>query len=288
MNPLLNWAIQNGANPQAANNVDVTDESKIAAFEELYKKVCVSDVDRMREILKAYPKTTTKDSKISCLEALQYFVEDIDNAKSFVKIGGFPAILEALKSPDNDFVYWAAWIIASASQNNPEVQKSMFESNALDSLVKMLDEGTSSKVRAKIIYAISGIIKNYPEALSAFEALNGVSSLTGLLQIASTTELRKILHLLNRLCIQSDSIKNAMLKSNFFMTFDGIIQKEDDLDVQEKVADLLKTLVFYPASADVVTQSGVKSRVDACVDTIPKTEDNEQLIDILKQVQTKL
>ena len=85
-------------------------------------------------------------------EMLQEQVEDIDNARDFNTIGGFPAVLRALaEDPAPRLQAAAAWVAGTAVQNNRELQLVLVEQGALPTLLRLVGAHAVSEVRAEAL-----------------------------------------------------------------------------------------------------------------------------------------
>ena len=111
---------------------------------------------------------------------LQEQVEDIDNARDFHTIGGFPAVLRALAEDGAPRLQAAAaWVAGTAVQNNRELQLVLVEQGALPTLLRLVGAHAVPEVRAKALYAASGLLRACPEAQAQFIAHDGLQALLG-------------------------------------------------------------------------------------------------------------
>ena len=67
----------------------------------------------------------------------------------------------------------AAFVIGSAAQSNPAVQAAAAESGLLHSLCQAYPGEAEAGVRKKLLFALSGILRNFPAAQKKFLQLGG-------------------------------------------------------------------------------------------------------------------
>ena len=108
------------------------------------------------------------------LEDLQERVEQIDNARTFVKIGGLQPILDVLREGDDGAgLRWrAATVLASIFQNNPPTQDAGLACGAMAQLGGLVrrSSGQSDKVRLKAFNALSCLVRAHDACEEAFLA----------------------------------------------------------------------------------------------------------------------
>lgn len=91
----------------------------------------------------------------SALEKIADYVDSMDIANDFYKIGGFSIFGPCLNSPHSSIRWRAADIIAELSQNNPFCQDKVLETNLFSTLLNMVDSDPSEAARIKALYAVS-------------------------------------------------------------------------------------------------------------------------------------
>eukprot|EP00964_Phaeocystis_antarctica_P006801 scaffold3677_cov58-Phaeocystis_antarctica.AAC.4 len=154
-------------------------------------------------------ETMDLEGRVLAFEMLQEQVEDIDNARDFYKIGGFPAVMRALaedgiaEDGSARLQAAAAWVAGTAVQNNRELQLVLVELGALPTLLRLVGAHAVPEVRAKALYAASGLLRACPEAQAQFTAHDGLQALLGALTDPSPTLVRKALVLLTDLLLES-------------------------------------------------------------------------------------
>lgn len=165
-----------------------------------------SDFDRMSRLVKVLNDSeddskTIKDSEVAfSLEELQYLIEDIDNANDFCKIeNGLTLVLRKLQHPSFEVRKWAAHVVSTLVQNNPRSQKYAFEQKAFQVLIPLLQSEQHPEVQSKLITAVSGLVRHFPQAESAFVEGGG-------------------LKLLAKFLLDSENQSNRTMKALFLLT----------------------------------------------------------------------
>lgn len=187
----------------AAVSRPVTPMSKERRVEldELARVMMPSMVEEMKKLIAIVEdETSDVELKLEALEALQEHVEDIDNARDFNTIGGFASVLRTLVDDSEPRLQTAAaWIVGTAVQNNRELQLALVGHGVMTPLLKLLEAHASADVRAKALFAISGMLRGCPEAQAAFTERDGFATLLGALADGSPRLVRKALVLLTDL-----------------------------------------------------------------------------------------
>ena len=117
------------------------------------------------------------------LEDLQERVEHIDNARTFVKIGGVQPILDVLREGEQPLRWRAAAVLASLFQNNPPTQDAGLQHGAIGQLAAIVRRSPaataggaaaaaaqSDKTRLKAFNALSCLVRAHEPCEQAFLA----------------------------------------------------------------------------------------------------------------------
>lgn len=91
----------------------------------------------------------------STLEKMADFVDNIDVANDFYKIGGFSVFQPCLNSSHSNIRWRIADIIAELAQNNPFCQDKLLETGVFPILLAIIDTDPSEQARIKALYAVS-------------------------------------------------------------------------------------------------------------------------------------
>jgi len=241
--------------PEPRVSVEMSAEAFAARRKELStvaEAMFANQVDLMRDAMHAaLNRSLAADVREEALFALQELVEDLDNARDFMTIGGFKQVMELLGSDTPELVAATAWVVGTAVQNQRELQLHMLELELMAPLLQLLHDHSAIDVRAKVLYAVSGLLRNCPEAQLDFRRRQGVSVLVMTLARDSSPRLmRKALVLLTDLLSESaekeghfgevrEALEHAPRLCEAVLS--GL--RIADLDTQEKAVEALQAMV---------------------------------------------
>lgn len=205
---------------------------------------------------------------------LQDLVEDLDTARDFKSIGGFPQVVGLLSSDSAPLQAAAAYVLGSAVKNQHELQLQLLaEPGALSALLVLLRSHVDEEVRAKALYALSATLQHCPEAQAAFTATDGVEALLEALSDGSQPRLvRKALALVADLLreqlpatddfeaspLQVEGLPLRGLWGNASALCNAVVnslQRAQDVDAQEKAVLALEQLMRARLLAGVALAS---------------------------------
>ncbi|KAL9151925.1 hypothetical protein ABFS82_11G084100 [Erythranthe guttata] len=197
------------------------------------------------------------------LQELLVLVEPIENANDLHKLGGLTAVIKELNNPNPEIRIISAWILGKASQNNPFVQNQvllLYQILELGVLAKLMEMAHSDFVEeaTKSLYAISALIRNYPEGQDLFYMEAGDLMLQKILSNSSIDIRlhRKCVFLLSDLVeFQLDGTSNRELpflrNQHLLKSVIGLLLSPD-LDLQEKALYAVKNLLMLRSSDALV------------------------------------
>ncbi|RWS03052.1 nucleotide exchange factor SIL1-like protein [Dinothrombium tinctorium] len=170
-----------------------------------------TETEVVNELMQNYLKANN-EQKISILQDIEYHIHHIDVAIDFIKLNGLKLILPDLNNSDSSVRAMVALTLGSAMQNNVKVQIAVLESNAMDSLLRVLSLDPSKQVKSRALFAVSSLIRQFPYAQKHFIKKGGVSVLASLFKennlIANRLKV-KVLSLLYDLLTEQESIENS-------------------------------------------------------------------------------
>ncbi|KAH9476827.1 Hsp70 nucleotide exchange factor FES1 [Psilocybe cubensis] len=150
----------------------------------------------------------SEDERINALDHMEMLIEHIDNANDLEKLKLWEPLQSLLtsNSSTSEIRTQALWVIGTALQNNPSAQEDYMLYNPLPILLSFLDPSPSSSpgIRAKAIYALSGLLKHNSPAVQALGP-SGWTKLRESLQDPSITVRRKVVFLLSSLLLPNGS-----------------------------------------------------------------------------------
>ncbi|KJE93728.1 hypothetical protein CAOG_04478 [Capsaspora owczarzaki ATCC 30864] len=229
------------------------------------------DVTRMKEArdMLLNPDATKENLEIA-LDDLLFLVESIDNACDLHTINALVPVANLLQSEHPTLRSGAAWVIATAAQNTPKVQKQMLETKVLDRLTQLLKEESQMEIRAKALTAVSAILGHNPAGVERFDELNGFSLL---LEVASNNAddafLRKLTFILRQLCTQETAaLVASRLVQLMAPAFFANLLSRPNVDLREKILDLLSALLEVPELHSRVISQLVPFQLEATMKTL--------------------
>ncbi|KAJ1565608.1 hsp70 nucleotide exchange factor fes1 [Nowakowskiella sp. JEL0078] len=154
-------------------NENSTDEDKYIAFEGLQE--VISFVKDLVEI--ADNANGVYDFILIFNLVNEFSTEDLKPLKMWAKL-----IKIFRSSPNPKLRFCAAWVIGSAVYNNPKSQLDYLSFDGLKiSFLQLIEEKDNVEIQAKVLFAISGIIRHNVEAFKKFIEFGGFTLLTKLI-----------------------------------------------------------------------------------------------------------
>ncbi|KAK0393597.1 hypothetical protein QR680_000300 [Steinernema hermaphroditum] len=134
---------------------------------------------------------------------------DRDIASAFCARGGINIIDEILTKTKKDGARkWAAQLLATIAQNNPEVQDQIIEKPILEQLIKFVNnESGCPLARKACVGAISAIVRNNQKCFEKFIELDGFIKLAS---VALKADRHNQEALLNRICVALTNIARSL------------------------------------------------------------------------------
>lgn len=203
---------------------------------------------------------TTVDEKVNALNDILNYVDDIDTANDFCKIGGLFVLLPCLESPHTEIRNRAASVIASLSQNNIYCQQQLVEVEIIPKLMNLLSE---EETLGAGLRAISCVIRGYEPALKIFIDIGGLECLLGCLQRCNDEKLiTRAAFLLNSLCIDFPNICDELVKLKAIEMIIPLIQPQSDFNqALENLLSLLCSLIERTDSNDLYDLNDVNFEI---------------------------
>jgi len=241
---LLKFALQGTKNEDPTTMTPMSEERK-QWLEEALKGMSVNIVDELTSALRTLNperlQNLEEDPKAmeEALEIITDYVDSIDTANDFHKIGGFFVLIPCLNSPHPSIRWRCGELIATISQNNPYCQTHLLSEGVLPVLLKIVENDVDNQSRIKALYAVSCLIRENAQAQTAFINCDGFSSLLRALQ-TSVEKLRvKAAFLLTCLCNENPAFKDTLCKMGFVEQFVALLQREHDSTHEHLLSALL-------------------------------------------------
>ncbi|KAL0868029.1 hypothetical protein ABMA27_008681 [Loxostege sticticalis] len=249
---LLRFAMEATKAEDAPGNSDFgpMDEERRKFLEEALKSLTVD----VAEVLQNSIKVLTDQEKIKNIKQgdtlpadvvtsfsnLMEFIDDIDVANDFYKMGGF-AIFPICYSCENEEVRAnASWVLAELCQNNPFCQARSLECGLLNVLLSLAqtEQGTAL---AKCLYAISCSCREFEPACRALVAAGGCATLAQQLAASDLQARTKAAFFIRHLCQHRNDAKEQFISQNLVQTVTQQIKSGRD-DTTEHLLSILLLL----------------------------------------------
>ncbi|KAI8806498.1 armadillo-type protein [Cladochytrium replicatum] len=181
---LLQWSVMHSQNTQHQQQKQQQIDSKWVDVI-LGKK----DAVKMKESVAIVEDVSrTLEDRVAAFDELEMLIESGDNARDLRPLDLWTPVLSLLASgaAHPRLRFYAAWVVGTAVQNDEKVQNDFLDIGGLEVLIPALASESDIQVLAKLIYALSSLIRNNPRALSAISSNNGFASLRALLSTQPT------------------------------------------------------------------------------------------------------
>lgn len=187
----------------------------------------VENLQRAAEVIGS--ESHTEEMKVNAMETILNYIDDIDTAIDFCKIGGLFVLIPCLSSEHSKIRNMSALIIAELTQNNPYCQKQLLDLDVLPKLMNLLnEEGTA----VNGLRAISCLVRNYEPCLQAFTSIGGLECLLGCLQQSQQEKVTtKTAFFLRNLCSDFPDIKEELIRLKVIELLIPLIHQRNDYNV---------------------------------------------------------
>mmetsp|Transcript_60015 Transcript_60015/g.140256 ORF Transcript_60015/g.140256 Transcript_60015/m.140256 type:complete len:370 (+) Transcript_60015:61-1170(+) len=191
MSELLHWAIEH-SDPEVMKNLTERYKEQNLTIQDVYGQEVIdaffkNEGDVMSEqiaVIQDFRNSSVPESHLrAAMEELEELLHQIDHAGNLRRMGGMQPLLDLALGDEREEETrtLALWALGVAVQNNAPAQKDLHELGGLQSLAAQLQlcrgaeaEGPSPPYCAKLLFALSGLLKNAPYLQLAADGL-GVS-----------------------------------------------------------------------------------------------------------------
>ncbi|TRM69061.1 nucleotide exchange factor Fes1-domain-containing protein [Schizophyllum amplum] len=172
------------------------------------------DSELMKEDVQvATDASRSDDERVDALDHLEMLIELIDNANNLEKLNLWAPLHSLLTAADtpSPVVLQTLWVVGTALQNNPSAQDSYSKLDPLPALLGYLSPAapnSSAKLRSKVIYTLSGLIKHNAPVVRALGDDEGAgwAALRDALNDPDRAVRRKTIFLLNALLVPQGDV----------------------------------------------------------------------------------
>lgn len=167
-----------------------------------------SDVQIMTKLFNQFKESKAEDDQADIIENLEYYVHQYDNALDFIFLEGFNLIIiPSLNSTNANLRKQACFLMGGAAQSNPQFQIAALEAGFVDFFLRLTSLDPEPEVSTKAFFALSSLLRNFPEAQNTFLRQGGLGVLTKIFEQENKSYERlkiKILTLIHDLLVERD------------------------------------------------------------------------------------
>jgi len=299
---LLKFCIEATKDEDAPNDPNATleamDPTRRQWLEQALSSMSVDVIKELTEGIKILNGAKNPHASQEDIEKIEYafecisdWVDQIDMANNFHKIGGFESLKTCLKSNHASIRSASANAIAELSQNNPYCQENFVKEDFLALLLDMVTNDKDCQVKA--MYAISCIIRECPLAQEKFLSsdYNGPSVIMNATMSSGAHEkLRvKASFFISSLCQENQDAKKAFIEMGVGRQILTQMQISDEhSQSHEHMARAL--LIFLQdndqVKKELVNSSELKLRdfLQSRINLIQGREEFEEELEYLKEI----
>ncbi|KAI5642574.1 hypothetical protein NE865_05341 [Phthorimaea operculella] len=197
----------------------------------------LTDQEKMRSIQLGQPLPEDVDT---AFKNLLEFIDDIDVANDFYKMGGFAIFPIAYGSENDELRARASNVLAELCQNNPYCQQRVLECGILNVLLNLVQSERGSAL-IKCLYAISCATREYKPAVEELIAQGGCETLAQIMSAPELAARTKVTFLIRYLCTTNKQAREQFVKLNLVKVIADQLKKGRD-DASEHLLSVLLAL----------------------------------------------
>lgn len=223
-------------------------------LEEALKSLTVNVVDQLETAVKTImDEQSSEEDTMEALEVISDYVQDIDAANDFFKVGGFCILNTCLTSPHASVKSQSLRLVRDLAQNNPFCQEKLLEHGVLDRLVESLADA-SDKVSSDGMSAISALVRAFEPGLKAFLGVGGLECLLGCIGDDARIKLQiRVAFLISTIISEGPHLVNNFVKLNAVERVAPLIMvlSKEEMQDQNKVMRLENLLSALAALTEI-------------------------------------
>lgn len=282
----------------------MSDEDK--AFLERVMESIKNEPDRMAEIIKSCNSMIDQNTLPSSVDLIDSYMDELDDmvdhidlAQIYVKLGGLNCLFRMLETEglDENLKSHISTVIGTLGQNNIKVQDEVFSHGFIPRLAVAYSRAESTKLKTKVLYALSCSVRNHPAAETLFALHHAQQVFTAAFQLRETALMRKVLYLAGAL-LSSDYIgssapaQDALLLALYPHVFESL--HFDDIDLREQAYQVLVSTPGRERGWLVLATGNLRGPLLECLAVRqralpePVGEDDRRETELLAEVRTRL
>ncbi|KZC08673.1 PREDICTED: hsp70-binding protein 1 [Dufourea novaeangliae] len=289
---LLRYAMEATNSQHSANDtlLNPIDEERQRFLKEALSSLSCNIIEELQKSIKILsnvvnlcPDDDTSQQE-AALEKIADYVDNIDIANDFYKIGGFSIFGPCLNSLHSSIRWRAAEVIAELAQNNPFCQEKFLETGLFPILLNIVDTDPSENARVKALYAVSCIVREYPVSLKYMDINDGYSVLLRAMQSSVKKLQIKSAFLLCSLCSQENmnNLKLMLVNMGVVEQAAGLLTTNHLLpEIRDQLLNILDGLTnsdFHPALNECRrSELCLQSTLERCIPDLEQEENPDQI-----------
>lgn len=256
-------------------------------LEEALKSLTVNVVEQLEGAVRTITdETSSEEDTLDALEVISDYIQDIDAANDFFKVGGFCILNPCLASKHVSVRSAALRVIRDLAQNNPFCQEKLLDHGILNKLVESVSD-TSDLVSCDGMGAISALVRAYETGLKAFIEVGGLECMLASIVDESRIKLQiRVAFLIPTITAEVPCLVDQFVQLNGvarIATFIRVLGKEEEEDDPNKVMRLEKCLLALAsltATAEGVKRcrsAGLGGRLEEIVRSVSGKEEFQEI-----------
>lgn len=269
-------------------------------LEEALRGLTVNVVEQLETAVKTIMDEKSEEDEVrEALEVIGDYVQDIDAANDFFKVGGFLILNPCLASPHASVKSQVMRLIKDLAQNNPFCQEKLLEHGILDKLVASLSD-CSDQVSSYGMSAISALVRAYEPGLKAFLDVGGLECMLGCIGDETRIKLQiRVAFLISTITAENPYLVNNFVKLNAVERIvphvDELSKEGGELEDQDKVMRLenflsaLASLTSIDEGVKRCESTDLQEKLQGILKTTKgREEEFQEIVDSAKQIQGRL
>lgn len=255
----------------------------IFSTENAVKALTIDVIKRLQEAAGVISSINSSvDEKIDALDDIVNYVDDIDTAADFCKIGGIFVLLSCLEYPHDEIRNKSATLVSEIAQNNPYCQKQLMDSNILPKLMNLLSEEATL---ATGLRAVSCVVRSNEPGLKEFMKLGGLECLLGCLQKSNDEKVvTRAAFFLNSLCTDFPEICNDLRLLGAIDMITPLIKPQAEYNVAlENLLSLLCSLLDK-ADSNVPVNEGFVGVLEETIKLANDKSEAEEMVEYCQKL----
>lgn len=198
-----------------ASRFEEMDPERRRFLEEALRSLTVNVVEQLEMAVKTIMnENSSEDEILNALEVISDYVQDIDAANDFFKVGGFCILDPCLSSPHSTVKSASLRLVRDLAQNNPFCQEKLLEHGTLNQLIDRLSD-PADQVASDAMSAVSAIVRAFEPGLEAFLDIGGLECMLGCLEDGTRVKLQiRVAFLISTITSENPHLVNRFVQLN--------------------------------------------------------------------------